>query len=52
MSKKITIINSGSIYAQTFLKNLRGFSNIALGDLFNNRRSVIIILFNFQISEK
>lgn len=40
MSKKISIINAGGVYAQTFLKNLKGYNNIALGDLFNNRRSV------------
>lgn len=45
MSKKISIINAGGIYAQTFLKNLRGFNHIALGDLFNNRRSVNKFLF-------
>jgi len=43
MSKKISIINTGGIYAQTFLKNLRGYNQIALGDLFNNRRSVNIL---------
>jgi hypothetical protein len=44
MSKKISIINAGGIYAQTFFKNLRGYNQIALGDLFNNRRSVMRIL--------
>lgn len=44
MSKKISIINAGGIYAQTFLKSLKGFNSIALGDLFNNRRSVFSIL--------
>jgi hypothetical protein len=40
MSKKISIINAGGVYAQNFLKNLKGYNNIALGDLFNNRKSV------------
>lgn len=48
MSKKISIINAGGIYAQTFLKNLRGFNHIALGDLFNNRKSVIIKILIFN----
>lgn len=43
MSKKISIINAGNIYAQTLIKNLNGFNKIALGDLLNNRRSVIIL---------
>jgi len=41
MSKKISIINGGGMYAQTFFKNLTGFNKIAIGDLFNNRKSVI-----------
>jgi len=43
MSKKISIINAGGVYAQTFLKNLKGYNNIYLGDLFNNRRSVLYL---------
>jgi len=42
MSQKISVINAAGIFAQTFVKNIRGFNHIALGDLFNNRKSVII----------
>ena len=40
MSKTISVINAGNIYAQTFLKNLTGFNRIILGDCINSRRSV------------
>jgi len=42
MSQKISVINAAGIFAQNFVKNIRGFNHIALGDLFNNRKSVII----------
>ncbi len=48
MSRKISIINAGGVYAQTFIKNLKGYNNIALGDLFNNRRSVFFEYFNYK----
>ena len=40
MSKKISIINAGNIYAQTLLKSLNGFNRVALGDILNSRKSV------------
>ena len=49
MSKKISIINAGNIYAQTLIKNLNGFNKVSLGDLLNNRRSVIILNFKLFI---
>lgn len=42
MSKKISIINAGCIYAQTLFKTIKGFDKIYLGDLMNSRRSVKI----------
>ena len=45
MSKQISIINAGGVYAQTFLKNLKGYNKIVLGDIFNNRRSVFLDYF-------
>lgn len=42
MSKTIAIINSGNVYAQTFLKSLSGFNRVILGDCVNSRRSVRI----------
>ncbi len=47
MSRKISIINGGGMFGQTFLKNLTGFNSIAVGDLFNNRKSVISIINKF-----
>jgi hypothetical protein len=40
MSKTISIINAGNVYAQTFLKSLSGYNKIILGDCVNSRRSV------------
>lgn len=42
MSKKISIVNAGNMYAQTLLKSLNGFNRISLGDVLNSRKSVII----------
>lgn len=41
MSKKISIINAGGVYAQTFFKSIKGYDKIYLGDLLNSRRSVL-----------
>jgi hypothetical protein len=46
MSKKISIINAGNIYAQTLLKSLNGFNRVSLGDILNSRKSVIIKIKN------
>lgn len=40
MSKTISIINAGNVFAQNFLKTVSGYNKIVLGDIFNNRRSV------------
>lgn len=42
MSKKISIVNAGSIYAQNFLKSINGFNRISVGDVLNSRKSVNI----------
>ncbi len=43
--KTITVINAANIYARNFVKTLRGYDRIILGDIYNNRRSVLILLF-------
>ena len=42
MSRTISIVNAGNVYAQTFLKKLSGYNRIILGDCVNSRRSVKI----------
>ncbi len=43
MSKTISIINAGNIFARNFLKTVNGYNKIVLGDIFNNRKSVKLI---------
>ena len=40
MSRTISIVNAGNVYAQTFLRSLSGFNRVILGDCVNSRRSV------------
>jgi hypothetical protein len=40
MSKKLSIINAGNIYAQNLLKTVSGFNKVSLGDVLNSRKSV------------
>ena len=40
MSKTISIINAGNVFARNFLKTVKGYDRIILGDIFNNRKSV------------
>jgi hypothetical protein len=47
MSKTISIVNAGNVYAQTFLKSLSGYNKIILGDCVNSRHSVS--LFSYYI---
>jgi len=38
--RTLTIVNSANVYALNFLKNLRGYDRVILGDIYNNRNSV------------
>jgi hypothetical protein len=40
MSKTISIINAGNIFARNFLKTINGYNRIVCGDIYNNRKSV------------
>lgn len=40
MSKQLTIINGANIYALNFLKQIRGYNKIVVGDIYNSRRHV------------
>ena len=40
MSSRISIINSANVYAMNFLRNIKGFNKITLGDIDNSRRHV------------
>lgn len=40
MSSKISIINCSNIYAINFLRNLKGYKKVILGDIDNSRRQV------------
>ncbi len=48
ISKKISILNSANVYAQSFLYNVRGFNRVQLGDLFTSRKSVRYSLLVFM----
>ena len=40
MSRTLSIINAGNIFARNFLKSVKGYDKIILGDICNNRKSV------------
>lgn len=42
MSKNITIVNAANAFARNYLKSLRGYENVYLGDIFNSRHSVFL----------
>ena len=52
MSKTISIINAGNIFARNYIKTINGYNKIVLGDIFNNRKSVRIIKTAFTKYEK
>lgn len=40
MSRQLTILNAANVYSVNFLRHIRGYNRIVLGDIYNHRNHV------------
>lgn len=52
MSKQISIINSANIFSLNFLKYIRGYDIVKLGDIYNSRKHFLFALNKHKAEHK
>ncbi len=52
MSRQLSIINSANIFSLNFLKHIRGYDKVKLGDIYNSRKHFLFSLNKHKAENK